>query len=196
MNSRRDWMDHGTKLFLAAVDRLDDAALDQPTALPGWTRKHVIAHVHYNARALRRLVSWARTGVESGMYAGPEPRAAEIAHGARLSAAQLRPLVHESASALAADLDALPEPAWSREVVTAQGRAVPASEIPWLRTREVAVHAVDLNAGVGFADLPEDLNAALVSDVVAKRLAGGESAVLARWLTGRAAGAPDLGPWL
>jgi maleylpyruvate isomerase len=196
MSTRRDWMDHGTKLFLAAVDRLDDAAFDRPTALPGWTRKHVIAHVHYNAQALRRLVGWARTGAESRMYASPEQRAAEIGQGAQLSAAQLRLMVNQSASALAADLDALPEPAWSHEVVTAQGRTVPASEIPWMRTREVAVHAIDLDAGVGFVDLPDDLNAALVSDVVAKRLAGGESAILAQWLTGRAAGAPALGPWL
>ena len=30
------------------------------------------------------------------------------------------------------------------EVVTAQGRTVPATEIPWLRAREVYVHVVDL----------------------------------------------------
>jgi maleylpyruvate isomerase len=196
MSTRRDWMDHGTKLFLAAVDGLDDAAFDRPTALPGWTRKHVIAHVHYNAEALRRLVRWARTGAESRMYASPQQRAAEIGQGAQLSAAQLRLMVHESASALAADLDALTEPSWSQAVVTAQGRTVPATEIPWMRTREVAVHAIDLDAGVGFTDLPDDLNAALVTDTVAKRLAEGEGAVLAQWLTGRAAGAPALGPWL
>jgi hypothetical protein len=33
----------------------------------------------------------------------------------------------------------------------AQGRTIQASEIPW-PTREVAVHAVDLGAGVSFAD--------------------------------------------
>ena len=58
----RAWMDLGTKLFLATLDGLTDAELDRPTALPGWSRRHVVAHVHYNAEALRRLVHWAATG--------------------------------------------------------------------------------------------------------------------------------------
>lgn len=194
--SRRAWMNHGTALFLAAVDALPDEAFDEPTALPGWTRKHLVAHVHYNAQALGRLVSWARTGEENRMYAGPEQRAAEIEQGVLLPADRLRGLVHESAGALAADLDALAEEMWHHKVVTAQGRTVPVTEIPWMRAREVAVHAVDLNAGVGFADLPDDFNTALVIDVVRKRSSSGEAAVLANWLTGRTAEAPVLGPWL
>jgi maleylpyruvate isomerase len=65
-----------------------------------------------------------------------------------------------------------------------------------MRAREVAVHAVDLNAGVAFDDLPGDLNAALAADALKKRSAGGDAAVLAAWLTGRADEAPVLGPWL
>jgi maleylpyruvate isomerase len=45
------------------------------------------------------------------------------------------------------------------------GRTVPASEVPWMRCREVWVHAVDLDAGFGFGDVPEDVLAALVDDV-------------------------------
>jgi len=194
--SVRDWLDHSSKLLLAAVDRLGEDEFDHPTALLGWTRRHVIAHVHYNAEALRRLVYWARTGVSTPMYSDAAQRAAEITDGARLPVVRLRELVHTSAAALAADLDALPAKAWRQEVVTAQGRTVPASEIPWLRTREVAVHAVDLDAGVGFRDLPDDLNAALVADAVGRRSANGEAAVLAAWLTGRSSEAPALGPWL
>jgi maleylpyruvate isomerase len=192
----RDWMDHGTRLFLTAVEGLSDEEFGAPTALDGWTRSHVIAHVHFNAEALRRLVSWASTGAEQRMYAGPGQRAAEIAAGAELPPGELRAMVSRSAADLAADLDALPEQAWHHEVVTAQGRTVPASEIPWMRAREVAVHAVDLNAGVAFDDLPGDLNAALAADALKKRSAGGDAAVLAAWLTGRADEAPVLGPWL
>jgi maleylpyruvate isomerase len=189
-------MDHGTTLFLGAVDGLADDDFDQPTSLPGWTRKHLIAHVHYNAEALRRVVSWARTGVESRMYAGPEQRAVEIEQGAAQPASELRVRVLESATALASDLDALTDKAWSSPVVTAQGRTVAAAEIPWMRAREVAVHAVDLASGVGFADLPEGFNAALALDVVTKRTANGEAAALAEWLTGRNPEAPVLGRWL
>jgi maleylpyruvate isomerase len=195
MNTR-DWMDEGTRLVLTTVDTLADKEFDAPTLLPGWTRRHVVAHLHYNAEALRRLVLWARTGVESRMYASTEQRNAEIEAGSKLPPAQLRALVHGSATALAADLDALPEPAWRNEVVTAQGRTVPATAIVWMRTREVAVHAVDLAAGADFADLPADLVRALIDDTLTRRLAGGHGPALARWLTGRTDHAPHLGPWL
>ncbi|WP_229874876.1 maleylpyruvate isomerase family mycothiol-dependent enzyme [Amycolatopsis deserti] len=194
--STRDWMDEGTRLILSAIDQLDDAEFDAPTLLPGWTRRHLVAHLHYNAEALRRLVSWARTGVESRMYASTEQRNAEIETGARLPVAELRRLVRESADALAADLDALPEEAWSNQVVTAQGRTVPATEIVWMRTREVAVHAADLDRGVGFDDLPADLVEALIADTLKRRIAQGHGPALARWLTGRTGQAPELGPWL
>jgi maleylpyruvate isomerase len=182
--------------FLSTLDGLGDAEFDAPTGLPGWTRRHLVAHVHYNAEALRRLVRWARTGEESRMYADRAQRDAEIERGARLPVLRLRELVLTSAAVLAADLESLPTQAWRNEVVTAQGRTVPATEIPWMRAREVAVHAVDLDAGVGFADLPDELNLALALEVVKKRSSNGEAAGLAEWLTGRATAAPALGPWL
>jgi 2-keto-4-pentenoate hydratase/2-oxohepta-3-ene-1,7-dioic acid hydratase in catechol pathway len=46
---------------------LSDEDLDLATALGGWTRQHLLAHVGYNAQALRRLASWARTGKRSPM---------------------------------------------------------------------------------------------------------------------------------
>lgn len=192
----REWMDEATGLFLDALGRLSDDELDAPTPLPGWTRRHLIAHVHFNASALRRLTSWAATGTEQRMYASPEQRNAEIEQDATLPSAELRRLVRESASGLAADLGALPAGAWQAAVITAQGRTVAATEIPWMRTREVAVHAIDLGAGLTFADLPADLTAALLADVVRKRAAAGEGPALAAWLTGRAPAAPSLGPWL
>jgi maleylpyruvate isomerase len=192
----RDWMDHGTRLLLAAVDGLADADFDTASALPGWTRRHLVAHVHYNAEALRRLVRWARTGEKTPMYESQEHRNTEIEAGSRLPVTRLRAMVRESADALARDLDALPDEAWHHAVLTAQGRSVPATEIPWMRSREVAVHVVDLAAGVDFDDLPGDFVRALVEEVVARRVGSGEGPALVRWLTGRAAQAPELGPWL
>lgn len=193
----RQWMDEGTARFLAAVDSLSDADFAASTGLPGWSRAHVVAHVHHNAQALLRLLHWARTGERTPMYASPEQRDAEIETTAALPAPRLRELVHASVGELAAAVDGLPGQAWDTEVVTAQGRTVPAREVLWMRTREVAVHAVDLEAGTGFGDLPDGLNAALVADAARKRsTAGGEAAKLAAWLTGRTAEAPRLGPWL
>jgi maleylpyruvate isomerase len=68
----------GSAILLDAVDSLSDEDLDAATELPGWTRRHVAAHVHDNAEALRRLVRWDQTGERSPMHDGPEQRAAEI----------------------------------------------------------------------------------------------------------------------
>ncbi|MBV9204284.1 MAG: maleylpyruvate isomerase family mycothiol-dependent enzyme, partial [Actinobacteria bacterium] len=162
-------MDEGTAMVLGAVESLDDEALADPVELPGWTRRHVIAHLAANADALTRLAGWARTGRENPMYSSPQQRADEIDAGSALPAAQLRRWLRESAATLKAALDALSGPEWSHEVITAQGRLVPATELPWLRAREVMVHAVDLAAGITFAGLPPDFTAALVDDVAAKR---------------------------
>lgn len=195
MNTR-DWMNTGTDLFLDHLDTLADEQFAEPSALPGWNRAHVIAHVHYNAQALRRLLHWARTGEHTPMYDSTEQRNNEIADGATLPPEKLRTLVRESADALNTDCDTLPEQCWQHEIVTAQGRTVPASEILWMRTREVAVHAIDLNTGAAFTNLPDELNTALTTDAAAKHCRTGNAATLAEWLTGRAAAAPQLGPWL
>ncbi|QXJ23436.1 maleylpyruvate isomerase N-terminal domain-containing protein [Actinomadura graeca] len=186
-------MEEGTERFLEAVDDRDFGA---PSRLPGWSVAHVVAHVHYNAQALTRLARWAATGVESRMYDSPRQRAAEIETGARLPARTLRELVRSSAVELEAALASLSDENWRAEVVTAQGRTVPATEIPWLRVREVVVHTVDLDERHTFDVFPEPLVEALVSSAVRNRLTRGEGPVLALLLTGRATGDVPLPPWL
>jgi maleylpyruvate isomerase len=101
------------------------------------------------------------------MYASTEQRAADIARLGSAPAAQIREEFLAGAARLSADLAALPDACWAAPVRTARGRPIPASEIPWMRNREVWVHAVDLDAGVGFADLPPDVLAALLDDAAA-----------------------------
>src|SRR5215469_76773 len=132
-----DWMRDGTERLLGVVCALGDADLDEPSLLPGWSRRHLLAHIAANADALRNLVHWARTGEERRMYASSEQRDADIAKGARLPAAELRAWTESSARALAADLDSMPDAAWDAKVITAQGLTRSASEIPWMRVREV-----------------------------------------------------------
>ena len=174
------WAAEGTALVRRALAALGagESAWEAPSGLPGWNRKYLLSHVNGNANALRNLATWARTGVETPMYASPGQRNADIAAGAALSGAALVDAFERSAAALASDWAGLTDAQWSAPVVTAQGRTVPASETPWLRTREVMVHAVDLDAGVTFDDLPRDFCAALVADIVAKRSAGGNPALV------------------
>ncbi|WP_280499787.1 maleylpyruvate isomerase N-terminal domain-containing protein, partial [Nocardia farcinica] len=89
----RRWMTAGTTLFADAVAGLTDADFDTPTHLPGWNRRHLVAHVAANADALRNLVHWAATGTPTPMYASPEDRGAGIARGPGRYPAGNRPRV-------------------------------------------------------------------------------------------------------
>jgi uncharacterized protein (TIGR03083 family) len=167
----RQWMRQGTSLFIRQVN-LGDDALSAPSALPGWSRKHLLAHVCANADAVGNLIRWAATGEPTPMYRTPEERAAGIEAGIRLPAPDLGAWLHRSADALEGAMAGLSDEQWREPVVTAQGRTVSASEVPWMRAREVFVHAVDLAAGLAFTDLPAGFLVALCDDAVAKRGTG------------------------
>ncbi len=156
----------GTTYFAQYLDRLSDSAFDDDTLLPGWTRKHLVGHVGYNAAALCRLMHWATTGIETHMYESPEHRAAEIGAATSLSAQSLREMFDHNASQLDAAWKRLPESTWDAPIRTAQGRVVPASETIWMRTREVWIHAVDLDIGGQFDDIPEVVLESLLTDIV------------------------------
>ena len=159
------WWEEGERHLATALGRLVDQEFDRPSLLPGWTRAHVLAHVARNAGALVNLLTWARTGVETPMYRTPEAREQGIQETAGLAPGELRAEVLHATQRLAGAVQEMPDEAWSAEVRTAQGRPVPASEVPWMRSKEVWVHAIDLDAGIGFADIPDDVLAALVDDV-------------------------------
>lgn len=173
----RAWMEAGTALFLGEVNKLSDLDFGEPSALPGWTRKHLVGHVAHNATALRNLAHWARTGEESPMYSSTEQRGAHIEASGSAEAGELRALVQQTASELRSDMEALDDSQWENEVLTAQGRTVPFTEVPWMRTREVMVHSVDVGTGVTFEDLPRDFLVALVDDIAGKRGKGGGPAL-------------------
>lgn len=167
----------GTAYFAQWLGALSDQKLEEESALPGWTRKHLVAHVGYNAAALCRLLDWAESGVPTPMYSSPEQRAREIAEGATLSATALRNLFDHTAARLDEKWRNLPSLAWDVQVQTAQGRLVPASETAWMRTREVWIHAVDLHNGGRFGDFPHVVLESLLTDIVGmwgrKELGGG-----------------------
>jgi len=162
-------MAQGTDLFFAALGRTTDHAMSGPTSLPGWTGRHLVAHVAANAEALLNLTHWAATGEETPMYASPGQRDADISAGGQRAPAELRRWVEDSARRLSAALAQLSAEQWARTVRTAQGRLVPAGEIPWLRAREVMIHSVDLDPALTFDALPEEFLQALVGEVVARR---------------------------
>ena len=169
MNANRpvsfDWWEQGEDFFSQMTIGLADHDLDGPTLLEGWMRRTVIAHVARNADALCNLLSWARTGDESPMYPSREARDKGIADTARLAPADLLADYRNATGSLAEAMHSLPDGAWSAQVRNAQGRTLPASDIPWMRCREVWIHAVDLDSGASFSDLPNDVLVALIDDI-------------------------------
>ncbi|MEO3854239.1 maleylpyruvate isomerase family mycothiol-dependent enzyme [Acrocarpospora sp. B8E8] len=157
----------GTAYFLRKLRELPDGEFGGDSLLAGWTRSHVIAHVGYNARALSRLVNWAATGVQTPMYASPADRDHEIEFGATLSPNALRNLAEHSAVHLNVEWRDLAPSRWSQQVRTIRGRAVPATETAWMRAREVWLHAIDLDNGGRFEELPEEFLRRLLDDVTA-----------------------------
>ena len=178
----------GTAFFARKLNELTDAELDGGSLLQGWTRRHVTAHVGYNARAIARLVEWAATGIETPMYASVEIRNHEIEFGSTLSPIALRNLFDHSAVHLNVEWRDLPADAWHHKVKTVQGRVVPAEETVWMRTREVWVHAVDLDNGASFADIPAPVLARLLKDITVAWTSRGTD----KDLMGRVDGHPEL----
>jgi maleylpyruvate isomerase len=203
-------MTEGHRYFMLRLAQIGDAELSEPSALPGWTGRHVLSHVGHNARALRRLAHWAATGEPTPMYATPTARASEIARDATRDPQQLRAFVQDEQRELADALEGLDDDQLAAEVVTAQGRHLPAAALPWLRARELWIHAVDLHRESDFSDFPPGLIDELIVEVLAwrrdvrgerlrvratdrDRVPSIDEAAASEWIDGRAA---DLARWL
>jgi maleylpyruvate isomerase len=161
------WWAEGELAVAGLVDRLTDDDLAADSALPDWSRGTVVAHLTRNADALINLLTWARTGVETPMYASRAERDAGIAETAALPPGELRGAHVAACDRLARAIETMPAEAWTAHVRTMQGATVPATDVPWMRAKEVWVHGVDLRAGLAFADVPAEFCAALVDDVLA-----------------------------
>jgi maleylpyruvate isomerase len=162
---RLDWMRDGEVFFLDRLDSLSDDALHEPSALPGWTRAHVISHFSRNARALVNLLDWARTGIATPMYPSAEARAEGIEEGSHQTAVELRAEAAEASKQLQDATAAMPDDAWDGEIRTALGRATTGAEVPWMRVRESWVHAIDLDARASVDDFPDAVVVALADEV-------------------------------
>jgi maleylpyruvate isomerase len=135
-----------TAQFLASAQRLDDQAVREPSALPGWTRGHLLTHVARNADGLLNLLTWAATGDRHEMYPDGN-RDEEIEEGAGRTAAQLLADLHESSQRFAEAAARLTPEQWTTTVERRVGGPQPAGRIPWWRLQEIVIHHVDLDTG-------------------------------------------------
>jgi maleylpyruvate isomerase len=160
-----DWAYEGQQRVEDAAATLSDAEARAPSALSGWSRGHVLTHLARNADALVNLLTWARTGVPTPMYASPEQRDADIEAGAGRPAEELRADLRDSGQRFRDAASALSEEGWTASVRTRAGREIAAAEVPWLRVREVWLHLVDLSVGAAVDDVPTEVARQLVIEV-------------------------------
>lgn len=158
------WLEVETERLLATVEALREADLTKDSSLPGWTVGHLLTHIARNADALCNLLQWARTGIESPMYASRQQRNDDINLGVTRPGDVVITDVIDSAARWWSAADGLAPADWNHDVITAQGRTIPAAQVPWLRLREVTIHHVDL--GATFEDAAPGLVTALLDDVV------------------------------
>lgn len=161
------WAADGQAHLRGLMTRMGDDAFAAPSLLPGWTRAHVLTHIARNADAMINLLTWARTGEPTPAYPDRAAREAGIAAGTGRTPEQIRADVVSSSDRLADAVRGLPGSAWPARVRDARGAGIPATAVPWARAREVWVHAVDLDVGASFRDLPIPMRTVLVADVVA-----------------------------
>ncbi|MEN2418469.1 maleylpyruvate isomerase family mycothiol-dependent enzyme [Streptomyces rimosus] len=143
-----------TDRLLDSAGKLDDAAIGEPSLLPDWTRGHLLAHVARNADALVNLLTWARTGVRTPMYASAEARDADIAAGADRPLAVHLDDLRSSAERFDAAVAALPPARLPYELEMRNGVIERAARLPFRRLVEVELHRIDLGVGYGIEQLP------------------------------------------
>ncbi|MGX1620198.1 maleylpyruvate isomerase family mycothiol-dependent enzyme [Streptomyces sp. NPDC055506] len=213
------------RMLQRLVAGLDDQQVAEASALPGWSRGHVLAHLTDNARMFARLAEHALRGeLVAGYDGGVDERNAIIEAMAGRSAAEHRAelaahtAVLEAAWARVGDMD------WARPVTF---RNADLAATVFARWREAWIHMVDLECGVRPDDWPEDLAAHAIAFLLGRLPAGtrlraedvghqwsvgdaepgtvvtGRVRDLAAWLAGRTPvmtpmatkGLPALGPW-
>lgn len=173
-----------------------------PSALPGWSRGHVLAHIAGVTDAMARQAENAVNGVLTEVYDGGRPaRDAAILENAGKSAHELRADVSAAAARLASAWASTED--WTRPTTYRDGDVMKTVYCLW---REVEIHSADLAlAAPSWSDAfnshaQEFLSGRIPEDVV---LLGDPTDVTA-WLAGRSyAGQvtakdgdlPSLGPW-
>nr|WP_051160885.1 maleylpyruvate isomerase family mycothiol-dependent enzyme [Nocardia transvalensis] len=161
-----DTVDAATGRLLGALETLTDGDVPAPSLCAGWSRGHVLAHLARNADGLVNLLLWARTGIETPQYASQFLRDADIDLGAPRPITEQLDDLRAASDRWLALARAMPADRWPTPVRTRQGRELPATEIPWLRLRELEIHHVDLAIGYEPADWPADFVARLLPEVV------------------------------
>jgi maleylpyruvate isomerase len=153
--------------FAGTAQTLTDDDLGAASALPNWTRAHVLTHVAQTADSRTGLLRAAQAGRVGQQYPSEQVRADAIEAGARLPAAVIRADVHRAVTECLTAIREHPGQLWDAPAIwLGVGRRPVRRAVPSLR-RELEYHHVDLAAGYRPADWPDDFVATELSRVTA-----------------------------
>lgn len=195
------WVQAATDRVITTMASIDEEKLRAPSALPGWSRAHVLTHLARNADAQRNLLLAGRSGERVWMYPSAEARAADIDAGATRPLDVIVADVIAASSRFAIEVRAMPADAWGHTVEITHGagvRQVPASRAVEMRLREVELHHLDLGMGYDFTFTPTATLVFLLADtatrltpVVAFPFEVRATDLKDQWIVGQDAGTVD-----
>ena len=160
----------GHQQLSSALARLTDADARGLSALPGWSRGHVLAHLAQHARAFARQTREAQAGRQVEVYDGGRAgRDAAIEAGAGRSAQALRGEVIAACEELDELWAELSAAEWNLRCGYRDGTLVDGLLSRW---REVDIHLVDLALGATSAEWSGELCEHLL-DYLAPRVPAG-----------------------
>jgi maleylpyruvate isomerase len=152
---------------VATAQALTDDDLHAASALPGWTRAHVLTHIAQGADSRTRLLRAAQAGRIGQQYPSEQARADAIDAGARRPAGTVRADLDRAVEECLTAIREHPSHLWDAPGITlGAGRQPVRDVLPSLR-RELEYHHVDLAAGYQPASWPADFVAAELPQVIA-----------------------------
>lgn len=150
--------------LLARVEALPDDAFSEPSALPGWSRAHVVAHLALNGEGLAAALAGAAVGKDVAMYRSEEARDGDIDDLAARPPAEIRTRLNAAVRGFAGAFSLVPDPAWETAIHRLPGseHTFAAADTVGMRLCEVEIHHADLAAGYTRDDWEPDFARHLV----------------------------------
>ena len=138
--------------LVATAQALTDDDLHDASALPGWTRAHVLIHIAQSADSRTGLLRAAQAGRIGQQYPSEQARADAIDAGARRPAGIIRADLDRAIQECLTAIREHPSQLWDAPGISlGAGRRPVRDVLPSMR-RELEYHHVDLAAGYQPAD--------------------------------------------
>lgn len=153
--------------FLGAVRALADDDVRRASALPGWTRAHLLTHVAQGADSRTGLLRAARSGLIGEQYPSEQARADAIEAGARRPAAVIRADADRAVEECLTAMRQHPAGLWDAPAIWLRGGRGPVRGAVASLRSELEFHHVDLAAGYAPDDWPAEFVATELPRVTA-----------------------------